>query len=177
MLFTVKSKTEGGLIKRTVGAQTGVDRIFVYDIDGQVKKHISMPYTLLKALSYVYPNGDTKMIFCCTDQLFFYDFKNMMTRIFTDTMTGACLFHERLFASNKNTLKYSAPMDVGNFEKSLNGGGEIHFEDERGEIVWLESFGESVYIFFQYGIARKIATTIAESILRRSVSRPRNITV
>ena len=158
ILFTVKSKTEDGLIKRTVGAQTGVDRIFVYDIDMQVKKNISMPYTLLKALSYVYPNGDTKMIFCCTDQLFFYDFKNKQTRILTDALTGACLFHERLFVSNKNTLRYSVPTDVGNFEKSLNGGGEIYFEDDRGEIVWLESFGESVYIFFQYGIVRLSAS-------------------
>ncbi|MBR2341820.1 MAG: hypothetical protein IKA72_05380 [Clostridia bacterium] len=157
IVFTTKMRTNDGLIKRTVGAQTGINRIFVYDIDGQVKRHLAMPQTLLKTLSYVYPDGTVKMIFCCTDQLFFYDFTNKVTNILSGSLTGACLFHERLFVADKNTLKYSKPMDVGNFEKSLNGGGEISFEDERGEIVWIESLGECIYVFFQYGIARLTA--------------------
>ncbi len=158
IVFTVAMRTADGLINRTVGAQTGVNRIFVYEIDAEVKKHVSMPSTLLKTLSYVYPDGTVKMIFCCADQLFLYDFTNKITKILTGTLTCACLFHERLFVSNKHTLKYSAPTDIGNFEPSLNGGGEIRFEDERGEIVWIESFGESVYIFFQYGIAKLSAS-------------------
>lgn len=158
MVFTLQMKTSDGLIKRTVGAQAGVDRIFVYNIDQGTKTYVSIPSTLIKALSYVYPDDTVKMIFCCVDQLFFYDFTNKVTKILTETLTGACLFHERLFVSNKYSLKYSVPMDVGNFEKSLNGGGEITFHDDRGEIVWLESFGESVYIFFQYGIAKLTAS-------------------
>lgn len=157
MVFTALVKTEDGLVKRTVGAQAEVDRIFAYNIDEQSMIHLTKPQELLKVLSYVYPNGTTKMIFCCADQLFFYDFTNKITRILSEPLTGACLFHERLFASNKDTLKYSVPMDVGDFELSLNGGGEIAFNDERGEIVWIESFGECIYVFFQYGIAKLTA--------------------
>ena len=154
MVFTTLMRTSDGVVKRTLGAQAGVNRIFVYELDGQVMKHIVMPKELLKVLSYVYPDGLAKMIFCCADQLYFYDFVNKSTKVFTDTLTGACLFHERLFVTNKNTMKYSVPMDVGNFEQSLNGGGEITFNDERGNIVWIESFDECIYLFFQYGIVK-----------------------
>jgi hypothetical protein len=49
-------------------------------------------------------------------------------------------------------------MDVGDFEPSLNGAGQIDFNYERGEIVWIESFGEHIYVFFQYGIAKLTAS-------------------
>lgn len=154
VIFTalVKSASDG-IIRRTLGSQTSVNRIFLYSPDDDIIKYISMPKHLRRAMSYVFPDGTVRIIFCCANQLFFYDFVNKSTKILTEELTGACLFHERLFVTTVDTVKYTAPMELAEFSPDFNGGGEIKFQDERGEIVWIEPFGERVYLFFQYGIA------------------------
>ena len=155
LVFTVLvDSTTLGKVVRTIGVQTKIDRIFIYDPDSDVVKHVYMPKTLLRALNYTYPAGGTKAIFCCEDLLLFYDLVNKNTKIMTDTLTGACLYHERLFVSTKDAVKYTVPTEVSNFEADFYGGGEIKFQDLRGEIVWLETLGEEVFVFMQYGIAR-----------------------
>ena len=154
MVFTAMMKTADGSVKRTIGSQADMNRVYVYDIDTQAVKYLGKAQDLLKVLSYVYPNGTAKMIFCTAKELFFYEFPDTKTEIFSGDLSGACLFHERLFVATKHSLKYSAPFEIENFEPSLNGGGEIAFDSDRGEIVWVESFGESIYLFFEYGIAK-----------------------
>lgn len=154
LVFTaLVNSTTLGYVCRTIGGQAQVNRIFMYDPDTDLVKHVVMPSNLRTVLSYVHPSGETKAIFCCEDQLFFYDFVNKSKKIMADTLTGACLYHERLFVSNKSVVKYTTPMDISNFEADFYGGGEIDFRGDRGEIVWLECVGESVYVFMQYGIS------------------------
>ena len=157
MVFTALVKTADGSIKRTVGLQSDVNHVYLYDIDEEDVVYIGAFEKLVRALSYVAPDGHAKVILCATDQLVVYEFPNATTKVFQGELTGACLFHERLFVATKHSLTYSAPTDVENFEPSLNGGGEIGFDGQRGEIVWVESFGESIYVFFEYGIAKLTA--------------------
>lgn len=156
-VFTAMITTVDGVLKRTIGSLTDRNSIYIYDIDDKMMKYVGESQEILKVLSYVYSDGRTKIIFCARDQLFLYEFPYSTMRIFTGDLAGACLFHERLFVATKHSLKYSEPMNIENFQPSLNGGGEIKFEDEREEIVWIENLGESIYVFFQYGIAKLTA--------------------
>ena len=158
MVFTALVKTADGSIKRTVGLQSEMNHVYIYDIDGDAVVYVGTFEDVVRVISYVCPDGTPKVVFCAADQLVVYEFPNKTNKVFEGKLTGACVFHERLFVATKHSLTYSAPMVIENFEPTLNGGGEIAFDSERGDIVWVESLGESIYVFFEYGLAKLTAS-------------------
>lgn len=158
IVFTALIRTADGNVKRTVGLQSEMNHVYIYDIDGDAVVYVGTFEDVMRVISYVCPDGTPKVVFCAVDQLVVYEFPNKTNKVLEGKLTGACVFHERLFVATKHSLAYSAPTEIENFEPTLNGGGEIAFDSERGDIVWVESLGESMYVFFEYGLAKLTAS-------------------
>ena len=73
----------------------------------------------------------------------------------SDLRGTACFFKHRLFVGAKGqTLLYSAPEDITNFEEPLSDGGEIVLANRGGEIEAVKACQGYLYVFFSHGIAR-----------------------
>ncbi len=108
-----------------------------------------------RAVGFDGENG-AKMAFACEKGVFLYDEQSGMVQIKdTAVSTAVCFHNERLFCVEKPfTLVYSAPIELGSFESTVDGGGQIALPSERGEIVALCALKEYLYVFFEYGISR-----------------------
>ncbi len=99
---------------------------------------------------------NVQTVFLTENGLFLYDEAEGVVPL-REGKTGisACVCKSRLFCVAKPfTLLYSAPLNGSNFASSIDDGGEICLPSDWGEIVALATMKDSVYVFYERGIAR-----------------------
>ncbi len=105
-------------------------------------------------------DGKDYMIFSSpTDGMWRYNSNEMAQRIEDGPcIVSMCLHYERLFAiienGERNRLSFSANLDPTNFNVSLDEGGFIDMQDDRGRLLKVVSFNDYVYVFREFGVAR-----------------------
>ena len=73
----------------------------------------------------------------------------------TDNLMIGCVCKNRLFIGVKPyTIVYSSPQTPLIFTESTHGAGKIHLPVEKGNMVGIINFKETVYVFFDRGIMR-----------------------
>lgn len=105
-------------------------------------------------------NGVDYMIFSsATDGMWKYTAYKTAQKIENGpSIVSMCLHYERLFAivenGERNRLSFSANLDPTNWNESLDEGGFIDMQDERGPLNCVVSFNDYVYVFRDFGVAR-----------------------
>ncbi len=67
----------------------------------------------------------------------------------------ACVYKNRVFCVIRPfTITYSAALAPCDFSETIDDSGRISFPSERGRIVGLLPFEESLFVFYEYGISR-----------------------
>ena len=105
-------------------------------------------------------NGVDYMIFSsATDGMWKYTPSYMAQKIEDGpSIISMCLHYERLFAivenGERNRLSFSEDLDPTNFNPTLEEGGFIDMQDERGPLNRVVSFNDYVYVFRDFGVAR-----------------------
>ena len=148
-------------------------RLLFYTTDGVIHwlpLVSNLPYTFNIA-SLIYssgvPNavnyrldGEDCMIFSSkTDGMWKYSANSMAQQIEDGpSIASMCLHYERMFAvvenGERNRLSFSENLDPTNFNPSLDEGGFIDMQDERGRLNKVLSFNDYVYVFRDFGVAR-----------------------
>ena len=105
-------------------------------------------------------DGEDWIIFSSpTDGMWKYNVDYMAQRVENGpSLVSMCLHYERLFAiledGERHRLTFSANLDPTNFNASLNEGGFIDMQDDRGRLIKVVSFNDYVYVFREFGVAR-----------------------
>lgn len=148
-------------------------RLLFYTKDGTIKWTqlvANYPYTFNIA-SVIYSsgvpnavnyrlNGQDYMIFSSpTDGMWKYTPNKMAEKIENGpSIASMCLHYERMFAiienAERNRLSFSENLDPTNFNPSLDEGGFIDMQDERGKLNKVVSFNDYIYVFRDFGVAR-----------------------
>lgn len=104
------------------------------------------------------PNGETKIVVSGEQGAFCVDGVNWGTFEQTDAdkCTGAvCFSKNRVFLGQKPCkLLYGDPEKPWDFTATYDEGGYVYLPLNKGDIVDILEYGDSVYIFFQRGIVR-----------------------
>ncbi len=105
-------------------------------------------------------NGEDYMIFSSpTDGMWKYNANKMAEKVENGPcLVSMCLHYERLFAiledGERHRLSFSESLDPTNFNISLDEGGFIDMQDDRGRLIKVVSFNDYVYVFREFGVAR-----------------------
>lgn len=105
-------------------------------------------------------DGEDYMIFSSpTDGMWKYNANRMAQRVENGpSLVSMCLHYERLFAiledGERHRLSFSESLDPTNFNVSLDEGGFIDMQDDRGRLIKVVSFNDYVYVFREFGVAR-----------------------
>lgn len=105
-------------------------------------------------------NGVDVMIFSSpTDGMWKYDANHMAQKVENGpSILSSCLHYERLFAivenGERNRLSFSASLDPTNWNETLEDGGFIDMQDERGSLNKVVSFNDYIYVFRDFGVSK-----------------------
>ncbi len=105
-------------------------------------------------------NGEDYIIFSSpTDGMWKYNANKMAEKVENGPcLVSMCLHYERLFAiledGERHRLSFSESLDPTNFNISLDEGGFIDMQDDRGRLIKVVSFNDYVYVFREFGVAR-----------------------
>lgn len=93
-----------------------------------------------------------------------WDFGETIVKICSEYLYGACVCANRFFFSSEpSVVKYSAKFRPFDTAESLEEGGELYLPSELGRVVGMQSIGNELYVFCEYGIRRfKIAASAKE---------------
>ena len=111
------------------------------------------------AINYRLDGKDWIIFSSPTDGMWKYNVDYMAQRVENGpSLVSMCLHYERLFAiledGERHRLTFSANLDPTNFNASLNEGGFIDMQDDRGRLIKVVSFNDYVYVFREFGVAR-----------------------
>lgn len=111
------------------------------------------------AINYRLDGKDWIIFSSPTDGMWKYNVDYMAQRVEDGpSLVSMCLHYERLFAiledGERHRLTFSANLDPTNFNASLNEGGFIDMQDDRGRLIKVVSFNDYVYVFREFGVAR-----------------------
>lgn len=124
-----------------------------------------------KILPVYAADGGAKLAFCSSEGILLFDGDSKFSSVYARGSDAACVFHERLFFAEKPfTLRYSAPLDASMFADSADEGGYIRLPSTGGEIVGLEEWRESIYIFRERGIEKLNAKGAARDFSHETLS-------
>ena len=124
-----------------------------------------------KILPVYAADGGAKLAFCSSEGILLFDGDSKFSSVYARGSDAACVFHERLFFAEKPfTLRYSAPLDASMFADSADEGGYIRLPSTGGEIVGLEEWKESIYIFRERGIEKLNAKGAARDFSHETLS-------
>ncbi len=87
--------------------------------------------------------------------LFYQADDGMQTVINEGVAPIACVYKNRVFCVIEPfTIAYSAALAPCDFSESIDDSGRISFPSEKGKIVGLLPFEESLFVFYEYGVSR-----------------------
>ena len=112
-----------------------------------------------KAVNYRLDGLDYMIFSSATDGMWKYTSSKMAEKVENGpSIVSMCLHYERLFAiienGERNRLSFSANLDPTNWNESLDEGGFIDMQDERGPLNTVVSFNDYVYVFRDFGVAK-----------------------
>ena len=153
--FTLLKKTSNGY-KEKLGYLSSDGRATVYDENTTAWVQVYAFGGRMRSLLAFDGNGNAQNVFIGEKGLFFCSFDGEVTATAIDKASrAACFFEGRLFYAQKPcTICYSAPYAAENFDEDIHEGGWLKAPSDKGAIVALVPMGDSVYIFYEYGLAR-----------------------
>jgi hypothetical protein len=132
---------EYGALYYCTSADTAFTRVVIFG--GDMKPIVAMD-----------GDGKTYPLFA-NGMLFYQTPKKVETLINSNVAPIACVYKNRVFCVIEPfTIAYSAALAPCDFSDSIDDSGRISFPSEKGKIVGLLPFEESLFVFYEYGVSR-----------------------
>ena len=166
-VFALNAAERGGALIETGGKKlvetlpTGTEKLFrtadgtLFSLAGNVLSKGEDTFTLssppVDVLSF---EGDTGTEYYAMIASGLYALGTTGAAAVTGASAGTCMavFGERLFIASGETLSYSAPLDVTDWEQSADGAGSIDLPSRGGNIVKLVPYKGQLLLFRERGI-------------------------
>lgn len=126
------------------------------------EKRTVYPYLALEdacsAVCYKTSDGVEKVAYSGSGGIIYFNPTSTLRVCETSCKPIICTHAKRFFAVKDDyTLLYNSPHDSFDCTASMEDAGEMYFRNGMGTIVALESCGEYLYVFFEYGMIRLYA--------------------
>jgi len=133
--------------------------IYKYDVSNNQLNRIEELFFETKPIGISYKFNQTDVFIFSTEKegLFVFDGESALKVENVPVITSMCIHNERLFVTTngeKTRLYFSDDFNPFNFNVSLDEGGYIDFQDQRGGLNKVVSNLGYLYIFRSYGISR-----------------------
>ena len=149
-------KNDDGSYTDQFGCVTRAGTAFTYSEEELTFKGLQGFWGRMKPINVIDGDGVTRTALVGHDGVMFYTKTEGITRTeIKSALPIVCQLKDRLFfALEPFTIGYSAPLEPKSVSESVDDSGRISLPREAGQIVGLVAFGDSVIIFYEFGISK-----------------------